>query len=195
MSSTKSGTEDYKTESGVEYEPHSMMHKAIIEMSPTKLEMLEGFERVSSGYKFVPEDSNVRVIITGRDWSEKRILIYGTESNAEARKYVNIIIKRVTEIGHSAELVSGPKITNIAVNGDFKNPLQLESITTDLASRGLSVEYEPEQFPAAIVELEHPSVTFLLFSTGKFGIQGLKQFDDIESSIEEMLRHLDVETS
>lgn len=42
--------------------------------------MLDGFERMDTGHKFVPEDSNVRVIVSGRDWSEKRILIYGSKS-------------------------------------------------------------------------------------------------------------------
>ena len=48
---------------------------------------------------------------------------------------------------------------------------------------GIYVEYEPEQFPTAMVKLEIPPVTFLLFSTGKFVIQGLRGFDDIEPAI------------
>lgn len=184
MTSAESEAKTYVTEDGVEYTPHSMMHKVIVRMDPTKLEMLDGFERTDAGHKFIPEDSNVRVIVSGRDWSEKRILIYGSTSTEEAEKHVETIIDRVTEIGHEAELVEGPEITNIAVSGDLDFPLQLEALSVELSEQGVDVEYEPEQFPAAIVKLEEPPVTFLLFSTGRFVIQGLRGFEDIEPAID-----------
>lgn len=169
---------------GVQYRPHSMMHKAIVRMEPTKLEMLEGFERTDTGHIFVPEDSNVRVIVSGRDWSEMSILIYGSKSSDEAHQHVETIIDRVNQVNHHAELVEGPVITNIAVSGDLEAPLQLEALTMELTADGIDVEYEPEQFPAAILKIDSPPVTFLLFSTGKFVIQGLRGFDDIEPAIE-----------
>lgn len=168
---------------GVEYRAHSMMHKAIVRMDPTKLEMLDGFEQTDTGYKFIPEETNVRLIISGRDWSEKRLLIYGCKTSEEATEYIEEVIDRVNEIGHEAKLVSGPKITNIAVSGDFEQPLELEKLAVDLPKRGIDVEYEPEQFPAAIVKLDNPSATFLLFSNGKFSIQGLKNKGEIEPQI------------
>ena len=184
MTSTESEAETYVTDDGVEYRPHSMMHKAVVQMDPTKLEMLDGFERTNAGHKFVPKDSNVRVMLSGRDWSEKRILIYGSTSTKEAEQYVETIIDRVTEIGHEAELSEEPEITNIAVSGDLAMPLQLEALSVELSEQGIDIEYEPEQFPAAIVKLEEPSVTFLLFSTGRFVIQGLRGFEDIEPAID-----------
>lgn len=184
MTGTTSEAETRETADGVEYTPHSMMHKAIVQMDPTKLEMLDGFERTDAGYKFTPEDSNVRVIVSGRDWSEKRILIYGSTSSEEAREHVETIIERVTAVDHDAELIDGPEITNIAVSGDLGTPLQLESLSIELGEHGVDVEYEPEQFPAAIVKLDEPPVTFLLFSTGRFVIQGLRGFEDIVPAIE-----------
>jgi TATA-box binding protein (TBP) (component of TFIID and TFIIIB) len=184
VTSVESEAKTYVTDDGVEYTPHSMMHKAIVRMDPTKLEMLDGFERTSAGHKFVPEGSNIRVIVSGRDWDEKRILVYGSTSTEEAEKYVQTIIDRVIEIGHDAELTERPKITNIAVSGDFDIPIQLEALSVELGHQDIDVEYEPEQFPAAIVKLEEPPVTFLLFSTGRFVIQGLRCFEDIEPAIE-----------
>jgi len=160
-----------------------MMHKAIVQMDPTKLEMVDGFEQIDTGYKFVPEATNVRLIISGRDWSEKRLLIYGCKTSEEATGYIQTVINRVNEIGHEAKLINGPKITNIAVSGDFEKPLELEKLAVDLPEMGIDVEYEPEQFPAAIVRLEDPSATFLLFSNGKFSIQGLKNKEEIEPQI------------
>lgn len=171
------------TDDGVEYTPHSMMHKAIVQMEPTKLEMLDSFERTDTGHKFVPMDSNVRVILSGRDWSEKRVLVYGSTSTEESKQYVETVVNRVKEIGHEAELSKEPEIKNIAVSGDLAMPLQLETLSVELGKQDIDIEYEPEQFPAAIVKLEEPSVTFLLFSTGKFVIQGLRGFEDIEPAI------------
>jgi TATA-box binding protein (TBP) (component of TFIID and TFIIIB) len=173
----------FETDTGVEYTPHSMMHKAVVQMDPTKLEMLDGFERADAGHKFTPQGSNVRVMVSGRDWSEKRVLVYGSKSSEEAKRHVETIINRVTEIDHSAELIEEPEITNIAVSGDLGTPLQLEALSIDLSDQGVDVEYEPEQFPAAIVKLDEVSVTCLLFSTGRFVIQGLRGFDDIEPAI------------
>ena len=184
MTNGASGLKTFVTDDGVEYTPHSMMHKAIVRMDPTNLEMLGGFERTDSGHKFTPEDSNVRVIATGRDWSEKRILVYGSKSSKEAQDHVETIIERLTAIDHDAELIDGPEITNIAVSGDLGRPLTLESLSVELRELEVNVEYEPEQFPAAIIKLDEPAVTFLLFSTGRFVIQGLRGFEDIEPAIE-----------
>jgi hypothetical protein len=183
VTSSESEAKTHFTEDGVEYTPHSMMHKAIVRMDPTKLEMLDGFERTESGYKFVPENSNVRVMVNGRDWSEKRILVYGCTSTKEAEGYVETIIDRVTDIDHEITLVSGPDIANIAVSGDLGTQLDLERLSVEISQQGLDVEYEPEQFAAVIVRIEELSVTVLLFSTGKFSIQGLRSLDDIEPVI------------
>ncbi|WP_262178336.1 hypothetical protein [Haloarcula laminariae] len=180
-----------KTDSGVEYSPHSMMHKAIVQMDPTKLEMLDRFEEKVNGYKYTPSDSNVRVIITGRDWSQKRLFVYGCTSSEEAEGYINEIVSSVCEIGHDAELIEGPKITNIAVSGDLGTPLQLEDLSVDNGDSVFEVEYEPEQFPAAIVRVKEISVTFMLYSTGKFVIQGLRRREDIEPAIRRIQLFLD----
>lgn len=183
VTSAESEAKTYTTDDGVEYTPHSMMHKAIVRMDPTKLEMVDGFERTETGYKFVPEDSNVRVMVSGRDWSEKRILVYGCTSTKEAEGHVETIMNRVTDIGHDITLTSGPDISNIAVSGDLGTQLNLETLNVEISQEGLDVEYEPEQFAAVIVRLEELSATVLLFSTGKFSIQGLRSLDDIEPVI------------
>lgn len=194
MTSSETGGETIVTEDGVEYTPHSMMHKAIVRMDPMKLEMLDGFEKTDAGHKFTPNSSNIRAIVTGRDWSEKRVLIYGSTSFKQAHSHVETIVNRVKDVGHNAELIEEPEITNIAVNGDFYTPLQLEEIRDVFKKKNIQFEYEPEQFPAAIVKLEQPEVTFLLFSTGRFGIQGLRSLDEIEpaiSRIQEIVSSID----
>jgi len=190
---TKGEAETFETDDGIEYTPHSMMHKAIVNMDPMKLEMLDDFEQTNSGHKFTPADSNVRVIVTGRDWTKKSILVYGSTSTEEAQNYVETIIERVTEVGHDAKLIDGPEISNIAVSGGFNISIQLESFIIKTNSQNVDIEYEPEQFPAAIVKLNEPAVTFLLFSTGKFVIQGVQRLSDIEPAIERIQSLLNCE--
>lgn len=183
MTKTDGEAQKFVTDSDVEYSPHSMMHKAIVRMDPIKLEMLNGFERTDNGHKFTPPNSNIRVMVSGRDWSKKRLFIYGCTSSNEAKEYTERVINRVCEIDHEAKLLEGPKITNIAVSGDLGTPLQLESLPASANGSELTVEYEPEQFPAAIVRLNNLSATFMLYSTGGFVIQGLRRREDIEPAI------------
>ncbi len=186
VTNSESEAKTHVTDDGIEYTPHSMIHKAIVRMDPTKLEMLDDFERTDSGHKFTPKDSNVRVMVTGRDWSKKRILIYGSTSTEEAEQYVETIVNRINGVDHEAEIVDRPVITNIAVNGDFNTAIQLEAFVTGLAEQKIDVEYEPEQFPGAILKLSEPPITFLLFSTGRFVIQGLRDFEDIQPAIKQV---------
>ena len=172
-----------REQEGIEYEIHSMMVKAVSDMQPTKLEMLEWFESSVSGHIYSPAETNVRVVVTGRNWERKSLLIYDCKSAGEAEQYINEIIEEVRSIGHSAEKIGELEIANIAVNGDFHRSLIVENLVDDAAAKGLSVEYEPEQFLGAIIHLQEPSVTFLLFSTGKFVIQGAKDPCQIDPAI------------
>jgi len=175
----------------VSYAVHSMMHRAVVRMTPTKLEMLDGYEKSDSGYMFSPEETGVRVIISGRNWDEKRLLIYGGTSTEEASGYVEQVVEDVRAIGHEAVGVHEPEITNLAVSGDFDIPLSLESLFWTLDEReDVTVEYEPEQFPAAIVRLDEPEATFMLYSTGKFVIQGLTELDSVDEAVEKMVNIL-----
>lgn len=174
----------------VTYSPHSMMHRAIIKMDPTKLHLLDQFERTKSGYLFTPKNSNVRVIITGRDWSEKRALIYGSSSTEEAEEYAEQIVRGITDIDHNAVLVEKPKITNIAVSGDFGSNILLERLSDGILADNIEVEYEPEQFPAAITKLDDPESTFMIYSTGTFIIQGLTEYTDIDIAVDRVVAFL-----
>lgn len=167
-----------------------MMHRAVIEMQPTKLELLEGYERTDAGHMFSPEDSSVRVIVSGRNWAKKRALIYGSTSTEEAEGYVHQILDDLSEINHDATLLQGPEITNLAVSGDFGVPFPLESLVTAFIEENIDIEYEPEQFPAAIAKLDQPEATFMLYSTGKFVIQGLTELEDIDTAVKEMVNRL-----
>ena len=156
-------------------------------MEPTKLELIQGFDQTKSGYTFAPEDSDIRAIVTGKDWSNKKALIYGCTSDTQAKSITDEIIDRINQVGHFAQLADGPEIRNIAVNGDLGSAVVLEELVSELNDSKVDVEYEPEQFPALIVKLHQLSATFTVFSTGKFVIQGLRSLDEIEPAIDTLV--------
>ena len=71
------------------------------------------------------------------------------------------------------------KVQNIVVSGSFNQPILLEKI----ASKLNNVEYNPEQFPGAVLRLKDPKISVLLFSSGSMVITGLKSVDDIKPTI------------
>lgn len=174
----------------VKYTIHSMLHTATIEMDPTKLELIEGFEKTSRGHQYSPKNSNIKVIISGRDWSEKKFMVYGSKTTGEAARYIEEVVEKIQDIGKSIVVRNGPNISNLAINGDFGSKLNLENIYSDLSESDRNVEYEPEQFPALKFQIEEPSCTFLLFSTGTFVIQGLTRESDINPAIREVTRSI-----
>lgn len=170
------------------YTIHSMLHMITVEMDPTKLELLEGFKKTNSGHQYSPEDTSAKIIISGRDWQNKKFLIYGSKSIDEAKQYVEEVIKKIHEIGHSATVQQEPEVANLAINGDLGFRLNLTNIYKHLLSERNEIEYEPEQFPGLKFPIENPDCTFLLFGTGTFVIQGLKNKSDIEMAINKIVK-------
>jgi len=174
----------------VEYTIHSMLHSATVEMDPTKLELLEEFRKVDSGHQYSPKKSNVKVIISSKDWSEKKFLIYGSESTDEARQYIEQVVKKVQDIGHEIRIRDEPRVTNLAINGDFGRRLNLEDIYTDLFSQKSQMEYEPEQFPGLVYRPPDRDYTIMIYSTGKLIITGAPSEEVAEQAMEEFWEHI-----
>ena len=74
------------------------------------------------------------------------------------------------------------QIHNVVVQATILLPTSLESIIANLDPRKAS--FEPEQFPALIYK--DWGVSFLIFSSGKVIIAGLKDFKDAETVIERL---------
>jgi len=168
------------------YDIHSMLHTATVDMQPTKLELIDGFKEAEGGYQYIPENTTAKVVISGRDWGDKRLLIYGSTSEEEAMEYINQVIDKIRAVGHSIDLEKGPDISNLAINGQFERELDLRTLNRDLYEEGYLVEYEPEQFPGLKLPIENPECTFLLFSTGAFVIQGLRKKSNVKPALVEV---------
>ena len=68
--------------------------------------------------------------------------------------------------------------------------LGLELDLFSLAQKMKEVEYEPEQFPGAILKFKEPKATLLLFKNGKIVCVGCKRRDIIEKTVEKTIKML-----
>jgi len=71
------------------------------------------------------------------------------------------------------------KIENIVASANLEVELDLYAIAREVDN----VEYEPEQFPGAILKLKDPKTSLLLFKNGKLICTGAKSAEDVDRSI------------
>jgi transcription initiation factor TFIID TATA-box-binding protein len=72
-------------------------------------------------------------------------------------------------------------VSNIALNKEFN----LEEI-----SEKFGAEYEPEQFPGAVLKITDPKTTFLIFKSGKVIINGVNSIENLENSVRWFLKNI-----
>lgn len=114
-------------------------------------------------------------------------LIYGTGSVVctgagsikEAKESGRYLTKRFRSVGINVKLSKPVEIQNIVASSDLNTKINLGKISIE----NTEVEYEPEQFPAAIWRLPN-NVTILLFQSGKIICAGSKNTEDILSAVE-----------
>lgn len=78
------------------------------------------------------------------------------------------------------------QITNMVASANFEIELDLYAVALNLPD----VEYEPEQFPGAILRLEEPKASLLLFKNGKVICAGTKIKSEVEKALQKALKML-----
>ena len=59
-----------------------------------------------------------------------------------------------------------------------------------IAHKYEEVEYNPERFPGLIMRISEPKATFLIFSTGKMVITGLRRADEASPGVEKVVKYI-----
>ena len=80
------------------------------------------------------------------------------------------------------------KIENIVASASLDVELDLYAI----AQKIRNVEYEPEQFPGAILKLKDPRASLLLFKNGKIICTGSKSEAEVRYAIERAVKLLGI---
>ena len=78
------------------------------------------------------------------------------------------------------------EVQNIVASVDLKTDLDL----VELASLLEEAEYDPDSFPALIVKLKEPKVSFLVFRNGKINCTGAKSVRVAEKGVAELVKRL-----
>ena len=111
-------------------------------------------------------------------------------SGAASEKEIEAGIKKASKLIHSVQknvkVLRKVKyeVVNLVATADLGMNLDLFSLAMGLDN----VEYEPEQFPGAILRIMDPKVTLLLFKNGKVICAGAKRETLLKKGIEEALR-------
>src|SRR3990167_7850696 len=119
-------------------------------------------------------------------FSSGNLVCTGTKSIAQVKEVINQVIKQLAKIG--VKITDKPKITvqNIVASGSIDMRLNLNFLALALEN----TEYEPEQFPGLVYKLAEPNATFLLFSNGKLVCTGTKNRNQLENSMNQLLKNV-----
>jgi len=77
-------------------------------------------------------------------------------------------------------------IENVVASASLGQTLDLYNLAVSLQN----VEYEPEQFPGAIMKLKEPKVSLLLFKNGKVICAGAKNTKAVEIALRKAMRQI-----
>ena len=110
-----------------------------------------------------------------------KIVCVGCKKRETIEKTVNKVKKLL--LPYAQKILTNKKpqieITNIVAAAELGLNLDLYKIAYKLDN----VEYEPEQFPGAILKFKKPKVSLLLFKNGKVICAGAKNEDEIRKSL------------
>jgi len=60
----------------------------------------------------------------------------------------------------------------------------------EIARKHVDVEYNPERFPGLVMKISEPKATFLIFSTGKMVVTGLRRADEASPGVEKVIKKI-----
>ncbi len=119
-------------------------------------------------------------------FSSGNLVCTGTKSASQVKKVIQAVIKQLKKI--NVKITAKPKITvqNIVASGMINLKLNLNFLALEMEN----TEYEPEQFPGLVYKLIEPNATFLLFSNGKLVCTGTKNKQQLEYSMDLLLKNV-----
>lgn len=116
------------------------------------------------------------------------IHVTGLKNSKHILEVERIIKKRLESIGIEYPATTNPTIINSLAVGLYPNRLNLNKISMVWDN----IIYEPEVFPGLVYRIYVPlKITFVLFSSGKFLILGLRDFSQIPNVVKDYLKLAD----
>ena len=107
-----------------------------------------------------------------------KMISVGSRSLDDAFDDLKKTMRDLVEKKLARPTVLHPRTRNIVATVDFEGAIDLEEV-----SDRLGAIYEPEQFPGAILRVEEPGTTALLFASGKAVIVGAREIEDLNRTV------------
>ena len=119
-------------------------------------------------------------------FSSGNLVCTGTKSIAQVKEVIKSVIKTLKKINITITDKPKIKVQNIVASGTINMALNLNYLALELEN----TEYEPEQFPGLVYKLIEPNATFLLFSNGKLVCTGTKNNQQLNDSMEQLIKRI-----
>lgn len=104
---------------------------------------------------------------------------------AKPKKKAKKAVKKQVPVKAKKEEVS-IKVVNIVISSSLEQDIPLEKMAATLSN----TEYNPEQFPGLVIRIKEPKTSALIFSSGKIVCTGARSMEEVERSIEKIIKSL-----
>ena len=117
-----------------------------------------------------------------------KIIVSGASCEKDIKTAIKKAMKIISEVQKDVKMKAriSYKIVNLVATSSLNRQIDLFSAAVSLDN----IEYEPEQFPGAIVRLFDPKLTMLLFKNGKLICAGAKSEEDIEKGLKKLKKKI-----
>lgn len=118
-----------------------------------------------------------------------KLIISGASSEEQIQQGIKKASKLIHEVQKSVKVVSKVdyEVVNLVATANLNKALDLFQIALKLDT----VEYEPEQFPGAILRIADPKITLLLFKNGKVICAGAKREELLRKGLKKASQMVD----
>jgi transcription initiation factor TFIID TATA-box-binding protein len=116
-----------------------------------------------------------------------KLIILGARSSQELDQAVRAHVRAIRKAGNPSCTVEHVAVINMVASCNIFAPLRLEALHLALGGSAGGAEFHMEIFPAIIYKLQDPSVTLLIFASGKINITGAASHAAIVAALEKVL--------
>jgi len=117
-----------------------------------------------------------------------KIIVSGASNEKDIKIAIKKAMKIISEVQKDVKIKRNIsyEIVNLVATSSLNTQIDLFNIAINLDN----IEYEPEQFPGAIVRIYDPKLTMLLFKNGKLICAGAKNEEDIVKGLKKLKKKL-----
>jgi len=119
-------------------------------------------------------------------FSSGKIVCTGGRSVSDVRKAVAKVAKMLETLKLNIPKKYNIQVENIVASAQLPGRLDLDKIAFELEN----TEYEPDQFPGLVYRIKQPKAALLLFSSGKVICTGVRKVEDVQNSMDYLLKDL-----